>query len=122
MAGRRCFRNLDSAESVWVPSADYVRPALLTGLKFGEELDVNSYRFGVIGSTDSQSSVDEGNLWGKFPPDARPGRRLAPIGGPLSSVVGWSVSASGLAAVWAEENTCESLSSAFQRKEVYATT
>jgi hypothetical protein len=45
-----------------------------------------------------------------------------PIGGPLSSVVGWSVSASGLAAVWAEDNTRESLLSVFQRKEVYATT
>ncbi len=117
--------NPEAATSMEVSAADYVRPALLRGLQIGERLDINPYRFGVIGSTDSHSSVssvDEDNFWGKFPPDARPSRGMEPIGGPLSSVVGWSVSASGLAAVWAQENTRESLLSAFQRKEVYATT
>ena len=37
---------------------------------------------------------------------------------PLSA---WELSASGLAGVWAEENTREAISAAFSRKEVYAT-
>jgi hypothetical protein len=115
----------DSAAAVPVSAGDYVRPALLRGLQIKEKTGVNPYNFGVIGSTDSHasvSSVDENNFWGKFPTDALPGRGMEPIGGPLSSVVGWAVSASGLAAVWAQENTRQSLLSAFQRKEAYATT
>ncbi len=36
--------------------------------------------------------------------------------------VGWDTVASGYAAVWASENTCEALFDAMRRKEVYATT
>ena len=39
-----------------------------------------------------------------------------------TNVSGWDFSASGLAAVWAKENTREEIFAAFKRKEVYATT
>ncbi|MEQ9519402.1 MAG: DUF3604 domain-containing protein [Parvibaculum sp.] len=109
-----------------VHPGDYVREALKTGLKIEARIGVNPFQLGVIGSTDSHTglaSAEEDNFWGKFPRDTTPGGKTAgwrtgPGGGPN----GWSMSASGLAAVWAEENTRESIFAAFKRREVYGTT
>ena len=106
---------------------DYVRPALLRGLAIEEKIGFNPYRFGLIGSTDSHTgmaSAEEPNFWGKFPRDGIPenkARRWRMSEG-ASGPSGWSMSASGLAAVWAEENTREAILEAFRRREVYATT
>ncbi len=42
--------------------------------------------------------------------------------GDEGSPTGWDFSASGMAAVWAEDNTREAILQAFKRREVYATT
>ncbi len=42
--------------------------------------------------------------------------------GDEGSPTGWDFSASGMAAVWAEDNTREAILQAFARREVYATT
>jgi hypothetical protein len=105
--------------------ADYARSALKLGLALEQKTGVNPYQFGMIGSTDSHSglsSPEENNFWGKFARDSTPEtkRSTDKIGG--GKVTGWSMSASGLAAVWAKDNTREEIYAAFQRKEVYATT
>ncbi len=110
----------------YVPeAADYARSALRLGLALEQKTGVNPYQFGMIGSTDSHSglsSAEEGNFWGKFARDSTPQTKRSndAIGG--GKVTGWSMSASGLAAVWAKDNTREEIFAAFQRKEVYATT
>lgn len=108
--------------------ADYVRSALLGGMEIENKIGVNPFAFGVIGSTDSHTglaSAEEPNFWGKFPRDTTPegktGGWRTGSGGSLGPN-GWSMSASGLAAVWAEENTRESIFAAFKRREVYGTT
>ena len=103
--------------------ADYVRSALKNGLKHEAELGVNPFKFGVIGSTDTHTglaSVEEDNFTGKFSTGVLPKRNLEPVAG--SAITGWDMSASGLAAVWAQSNTRESILDAFKRREVYATT
>ncbi len=105
---------------------DYVRSALMTGLELENKIGVNPFQFGVIGSTDSHTGLaaaEEPNFWGKFAGDTRPADKQASWrtsagGGPN----GWSMSASGLAAVWAQENTREAIFAAFKRREVYGTT
>lgn len=106
---------------------DYIRSALMTGLELENKIGVNPFQFGVVGSTDSHtglSSAEEPNFWGKFPRDTTPeGKRAGwRTGGDGGGPNGWSMSASGLAAVWAEENTRESIFAAFRRREVYGTT
>jgi hypothetical protein len=109
----------------YVPRAgDFIRPALKRGLAMEEQTGVNPYKFGMIGSTDAHtgvSSAEEPNFLGKLARDSRPEtKRRQPYDPNVSN--GWYMSASGLAAVWAAENTREEIYAAFKRKEVYATT
>jgi len=99
----------------------YIRPALRTGLLLEQELGVNPYRLGMIGSTDSHTglaSVEENNFMGKSGLDTLPEDRPDKTLGLMSA---WEVSASGLAGVWAEENSREGIFNAFMRREVFAT-
>ena len=101
--------------------ADYVRPAMKTGLELDRQLGVNPYRFGMIGSTDSHAglaSAEEDNFLGKFAQDSVLENKEEGFYG----YPGWLYSASGLAAVWARDNTREEIFAAFKRREVYAST
>ena len=101
--------------------ADYVRSALKTGLEFDRKLGANPYKFGMIGSTDSHTGLataEEDNFMGKFALDSLPENKEDGFyGNP-----GWLYSASGLAAVWARDNTREEIFAALRRREVYGTT
>jgi len=78
----------------------------------------------MIGSTDAHtglSSAEEDNFWGKMAYDSIPRNKSGDaLGGTRST--GWDMSASGMAAVWATENTRQGIFDAMQRREVYATT
>ena len=120
------------------PPGSYVRDALRRGLTIAAgELD-NPYEVGIIGSSDthvSAGSFTESDFFGTlaqseptgrgsvaFDPETAPGtsvddgsaRRFAPGAAILNG-------ASGLAAVWAEHNTRESIFDAMRRRETFAT-
>jgi len=104
---------------------EYVRSALKLGLQQKAKLGVNPFKFGLIGSTDSHTSLatgDDNNFWGKLSRDEpSPERTKIPaLWSPEN--LGWQFAASGYAGIWAEENTRESLFAAMKRKEVYAST
>ncbi|NHO86436.1 DUF3604 domain-containing protein [Pseudoteredinibacter isoporae] len=107
-----------------VNAGSYTRSALQRGLELEQKLGVNPYKFGVIGSTDAHTglaSAEENNFHGKMALDGTPsGKNAMRVGEKGAS--GWDMSAQGLAAVWAPENTREAIMAAFQRREVYATT
>jgi len=102
---------------------DYLRSGLQRGLKLGADIGLNPYKAGMIGSTDSHTgipAVAENNFAGKGQHDAFPQDRARPTG--LGAATGWDMGAAGFVGVWAMENTRQSLTEAFRRKEVYAST
>ena len=104
---------------------DFIRSALIRGMQIEREIGLNPYQFGVIGSTDSHtglSAAEENNFHGKFATDSRPSLKRVGWSDNANSSFGWAMGAQGLAAVWAEENTRESIMQAMKRRETYATT
>ncbi len=128
------------------PEGSYVRDALRRGLSLEAQGVVNPYTFGVIGSSDTHTAAaqnDESNFSSKLgilSADAQL-RGAVPFGlvegmlfnnvapQAMTKVDGQTFvggaqptfGASGLAAVWAEENTREAIYAAFRRKETFAT-
>ena len=124
--------NLDGSEKKedWMLKYEYARSALQLGLQHENKLGVNPFKFGMIGSTDAHTTLAttrEDNYFGKFSlTEPAPERYKHYV---IQSLVDEKLStfsseegASGLAAVWARENTRESIFDAMKRKEVYATT
>ena len=128
------------------PSGSYAREALINGLAFADLGITNPYQFGFVGASDTHTAAiadDESNFYGKIglldaggdnkgslpldPDDARTAIENAPdtvktfgdksyFDGPRNT---WG--ASGLAGVWAEENTRDAIYDALRRKETFAT-
>ena len=131
------------------PFGSYVRQAYLDGLGMEEEGRGNPYKFGMVGASDTHTgaiSDDESDFHSKV--GILDGDAVARGSVPISderveSLTGGQAirqlafkkigernfndavfntwGASGLAAVWAEENTRDSIFDAFRRKETYAT-
>ncbi|WP_376767759.1 DUF3604 domain-containing protein [Mesorhizobium zhangyense] len=121
--------DLSEAKKPEMLEFEYTRSALKNGLKLEAKLGVNPYKFGLVGSTDSHtglSTADDDNFWGKISSgEPNPGRTSHPfMTNPKLGlkILGWETTASGYAAVWAQENTRASIFDAMKRRETYATT
>ena len=106
---------------------EYAREALKTGLALEAKLGTNPYKFGMVGGTDSHTSLstaEEDNFFGKStsaePSPMRIGHPF--VKSELGAIEGYELAASGYQAVWAAENTREAIFDAMERKETYATT
>ena len=117
-------------------SGSYIRETLANGLFLEEKTGTNPYKFGLIGSSDSHvagGAFDEKDYWSKVGIiDATAETRgSVPPGGAKTwegvernpNAENWfsKWGASGLAAVWAEENTREAIFGGMRKKETYAT-
>ncbi|MDG2333830.1 MAG: DUF3604 domain-containing protein [Myxococcota bacterium] len=128
------------------PKGSYVREALRNGMALERQGIENPYSMGFVGSSDTHTAAsqnDESDYVSKLgllsvTPDLRGSVPLNPL---IALVAGYAVpqrldevygesyvggatptyGASGLAAVWAEENTREAIYEAFRRKETFAT-
>ena len=119
--------NLSERKKNEMLQGEYARAALQTGLHLEQKLGVNPYKFGMIGSTDSHTSLataDDNNFFGKNTPSEPSGKRWEHpfMKTKLATIMGWEQTGAGYAAVWATDNTRAALWDAMKRKETYATT
>jgi hypothetical protein len=110
-------------------AGEYAREALKRGLQLKRKLGTNPYKFGMVGSTDSHTALataQEDNFFGKHsgaePSPERMGHPFMKRYDGSVVMAGWGVVASGLAAVWATDNTRDAIFDAMERREVYAST
>ena len=113
---------IGSGEQGKLPGS-YARKAYLDGLILANGGVENPYKFGLIGSSDTHNGSgpwDENNYMGKtgISDDTIEKRRTAVTAGLRAR----TYSASGLAGVWAPENTREAIFDALYRRETFATT
>lgn len=114
------------AESSYAGS--YAREALKRGLILEGQTGANPFKFGMIGSSDTHTSladVREKEFIGKHTGNEPivKGRATAPQNlGTREGRFGWHYLSSGYAGVWATSNTREAIFDAMMRREVYATT
>lgn len=106
------------------PHGSYAREAFKDGLRLQASLGINPFQFGVIGSTDAHNAampVREDQYFGVLGSlDGTPQDRLGAEDPALGHLV-QSLSAAGLAGVWADANTREAIFDALVRKETFAT-
>lgn len=106
---------------------EYARSALKLGLKYKNQLGTNPFKFGMIGSTDSHTSLataDDNNFFGKAS-NVEPSKERWEhpfVESEKATIYTWETLASGYAAVWAHENTRTSIWDGMKRKETYGTT
>ena len=108
-------------------SSSFARQGLEIGLQLERELGFNPLAFGFVAATDGHNAnpgdAEEWDFVGKAGAVTSPAlRRLRTRPGmPTHSQILMDHGSGGLAAVWAEENTRESIFAAMQRREAYAT-
>ncbi len=98
---------------------DFLREAMKDGLKMQQDLGVNPFKYGLIGSSDTHLGTPGNVEETPFPGHAGAGENPADGIEGLTDVI--EASPGGLAVLYAEENTRESLFDAMRRREAYAT-
>ena len=130
------FETMPFRIGVWIdsqPDGSYVRQAYMRGLEMAAQGKGNPYKFGLIGASDTHvgaGAFDEHNYWSKIGMvDSNATLRgSVPMAKPNLDGTKYNVNnfhtwgASGLAAVWADNNTRGDIFDAMRRKETYATT
>ncbi len=115
------FTSEDSLPVTKLPEpSNYMRYGLKKGLQQQAELGVNSFKFGIIASTDTHIAAP-----GLTAERSHPGHGGAGMGSrdgvPQGLPDELEYGPGGLAVLWAEENTRDALFAAMQRREAYGT-
>ena len=117
------FELIDNLLTVARPGSihgSYIREAYARGLEIERRTGVNPFEFGLIGGSDDHNAMPrtaENNITSL----GFPGTDVKKVLQNASELGGPRMSSAGLAGVWAESNTRESIFDALYRRETFAT-
>lgn len=128
------FETWDTVNTRGIPKTrdmlqyEYARSALKLGIRLDGEIGANPFKFGMIGSTDTHTSLTttrEDNYFGKLPNEEPSSERFDEVflrdRDKKPVLYAWQLGASGRVGVWARQNTRDEIFDAMRRKEVFAT-
>ena len=122
------FERFDNMISLGLPAKKdagaFYRTGLAVGMKLEKTLGYNPYKMGAVAGADVHSAMSMNEEWNwqgaHGAQDDTPQKRLNPIPN-ASGENGYTVSSAATTAVWAEENTRESIFNAMKNRETYGT-
>ncbi len=120
-----CKENSNPRENDCAWPNSYVRNGLKDGLAYEKYLGVNPFKYGIIASTDTHNGIsgateeDQYNGHHGAADNTPEERRVGGVGGYLGT--NDINNPGGLAGVWAEENTRDSIFDALKRRETFGT-
>lgn len=117
------FELIDNLLTVPRPGSihgSYIREAYGRGLQIAQRTGINPYEFGLIGGSDYHNGLATTSEREVVDPD-KPAADVEKLLSDAQSFSGAGGSSAGLAGVWSESNTRESLFDALYRRETFAT-
>jgi hypothetical protein len=98
---------------------DFLRAAMKVGLQQEQSIGVNPFKYGMIGSTDTHIGAPGQILEDRYPGHGGAGQPNTTMPAGLTDLIEYNPG--GIAVLWAEQNTRESLYAAMRRREAYGT-
>lgn len=115
---------LDGSKEAKSATGSYLRQAYGVGQELQAKIGVNPFKYGIEAGTDFHSGIDTtepSNYAGSHGNQDSDRRTVITATKSVAGEPPSALSSGGLTGVWAEENTRQSIFSAFQRKETFGT-
>jgi len=115
---------LDGSGIAKSATGSYLRQAYGVGQELQAKIGANPFKYGIEGGTDFHSGIDTtepANYAGSHGNQDNDPRKVITATESVGGEPPTALSSGGLTGVWAEENTRESIFSAFKRKETFGT-
>ncbi|WP_101760468.1 DUF3604 domain-containing protein [Oceanicoccus sp. KOV_DT_Chl] len=112
-------QSFESQREIPRPEGDFLREVLRDGLRYQQKLGVNPFKWGFIGSTDTHLGAPGATAEDNFLGHGGAGEPASESVNVLPDALEFNPG--GLAVLWAEQNTRDSLFAAMRRREAFGT-
>ncbi len=122
--GKLNGKYLTDPDPTTVSPQSYVRNALKDGMQYEKDHGVNPFKLGFVGALDNHNGTPGASEAVQYAKTGAHGDLSFSVSGQIlneTNLLGLQTNGGGMTAVWAEENTRDSIFKALRRRETYAT-